>query len=367
MKTERAAKSGFEVCRLAADAYLNSGRLLDICARELYDSLVEASGYSGDDIKYYNPQRYTSGPIIVDVRTSDSEMPDLYYAGHIPGAWHVSWQEIARPKTLECLPKGRRIVVYSGNGQTGGQAAAVLGLLGYDAVNLKWGISAWTRDADAAPGRYEKVRDTVWQEGSAYRTVTGDNSIFRVHSPAVTEAIYPFPSVTGDFDDEMAGMAALADAYLSSCRAPNLAPPELYRRLYFDVDSAVSGQSSEKGHPLETAPLLLDVREQEAYRRGFIPGSLHTAWNDVFKERSLSRLPPDSQIVVYSSTGHKGAQVTALLNLLGYRAANLKWGIAGWSLALPGAEIAPGRYVEAKDCLDYRIVSGFDAFVKCTT
>jgi len=357
----------FEACRLAADAYLNRERPLDITAKQHYEEIVEASGYSGDDIKYYNPTRYTSGPIILDVRTADSEMPDPYYAGHLPGAIYVPWREIVATGTLACLPKDRKIVVYSGNGQTGGQAAAILGILGYDVANLKWGIGSWTSDTDAAPGRYSLLRDTIWNEGSAHRTVTSDRSTFRARSLADEhQEKYPFPEAVAPGEESDVILQA-ARRYLDRCHAPNISGPELYRRLYAGQDAhfLCPPGSNEQSHG--EFPFLLDVRESKPRGLGYVSGSLHVQRKEVFKIENLRRLPPDRLIVVHSATGHTGAQVTALLGVLGYRVTNLRFGISAWSLSLPGAEIAPGRYWAERDCQNFQVVAGFEAFVRCNT
>lgn len=77
-----------------------------------------------------------------------------YAIGHIPGAVNIPWREIAKEENLQKLPTDRQIVVYCYTGHTGAVATTALNLLGYDAVNLKFGIGAWTKDANvrvAAP------------------------------------------------------------------------------------------------------------------------------------------------------------------------------------------------------------------------
>ena len=46
------------------------------------------------------------------------------------------------------LPTDRLIAVYSYTGHTGGVATTVLNVLGYDAVNVEFGIMAWTLDPE---------------------------------------------------------------------------------------------------------------------------------------------------------------------------------------------------------------------------
>jgi hypothetical protein len=60
--------------------------------------------------------------------------------------------------------------------------------------------------------------------------------------------------------------------------------------------------------------------------------------------------------------------VTALLNLLGYDAINLKFGITSWSLSIPGRDIAPERYDEDRDCIHCKaVVEGYKSAVPCST
>jgi rhodanese-related sulfurtransferase len=58
-------------------------------------------------------------------------------------------------------------------------------------------------------------------------------------------------------------------------------------------------------------------------------------------EKNLEKLNPDKQIVVYCYTGRDASQATAILNILGYDASNLLWGMTGWTT---DPEIAPKRF-----------------------
>jgi len=112
-----------------------------------------------------------------------------------------------------------------------------------------------------------------------------------------------------------------------------------------------------------TVPFFLDIRSDETYENGHLCGTLHVLLKDMFKSENLMKLPLDRQILVYSDTGHEGAAISTILNLLGYDAINLRWGITSWSLSLPGKDIAPERFNEDRDIMDYDFVTGFDPFV----
>lgn len=128
------------VMREAADAYLSSGKPANITAQDLFALL------SDDDP--------ANNPFILSVRS-----PDQYVKGHIPGAINIPWRDTAKKENLAKLPKDRQIVVYCYTGHTASQVTALLNVLGYDAVNLKFGMTSWTRDVEVAPSRYQEVKD----------------------------------------------------------------------------------------------------------------------------------------------------------------------------------------------------------------
>ncbi|MFP3976124.1 MAG: rhodanese-like domain-containing protein, partial [Dehalococcoidia bacterium] len=70
------------------------------------------------------------------------------------GAINIPLKDIARGENLQKLNPDKKIVVYCYTGRTASQATAILNALGYDAWNLKWGISGWTADPEVAPYRF---------------------------------------------------------------------------------------------------------------------------------------------------------------------------------------------------------------------
>ena len=98
--------------------------------------------------------------VIVSVRAEDD-----YADGHIPGAINIPWKTLADEGMLERLPADKTIITYCYTGHTGQIAATLLKLLGYDAVNMQYGIVAWNDaylgsvevcDCEAVPN-YETV------------------------------------------------------------------------------------------------------------------------------------------------------------------------------------------------------------------
>jgi len=72
--------------------------------------------------------------------------PEDYALGHVEGAYNIPWKAIANPANLATLPTDRPIMVYCYTGHTGQAAATALALLGYNVVNMKFGMMGWTDD-----------------------------------------------------------------------------------------------------------------------------------------------------------------------------------------------------------------------------
>ncbi|MHB8873357.1 MAG: rhodanese-like domain-containing protein [Myxococcaceae bacterium] len=83
-------------------------------------------------------------------------------------------------------------------------------------------------------------------------------------------------------------------------------------------------------------PLVISVRSAADYAAGHVPGAINLPWKTVADEASLAKLgAPGARTggyVDYCYTGHTGGIAAGVLNLLGYKTANMKYGIASWTL-----------------------------------
>ncbi len=122
-----------EIIRAACDAYLGRFRTAGV-SPVIEASAVHARNFEDGDT--------SNDYFIVSVRKAED-----YAKGHVTGAYNIPWSQIAKPENLAKLPHEKKIVVYCYTGHTGAIAAAALGILGYDVVNLKHGIMSWTKDA----------------------------------------------------------------------------------------------------------------------------------------------------------------------------------------------------------------------------
>jgi rhodanese-related sulfurtransferase len=120
---------------LRAGHYLNS--VTDSNALQMYPS---------DLADLLNDGNANNDPQIVSVRS------ETHYAlGHIPGAVNVPYKSTADlVNYTRFVATDRLVVAYCYTGHTGGIGTVVLGILGYDVVNLLYGMNGWSQTAPAS-------------------------------------------------------------------------------------------------------------------------------------------------------------------------------------------------------------------------
>lgn len=140
--TSVSGASGTAAIITAADAWLSSGNEYNITAQELYDNL-------------------SNGDLMDDPFTICVDDLELYVKGHIPGSINIYWRDVFKNDNLAKLPINKQIVIYSNIGDTASQVVALLNALGYNAVNLKWGMVSWTSNNDLTPERWDPLIDCM--------------------------------------------------------------------------------------------------------------------------------------------------------------------------------------------------------------
>jgi rhodanese-related sulfurtransferase len=78
-------------------------------------------------------------------------------------------------------------------------------------------------------------------------------------------------------------------------------------------------------------PYIISVRSAEDYAKGHLPSAVWADPKALFTPEGLSTLPTDRPIVVYCYTGQTASQVVSALNVLGYDASNLQFGMGNWT------------------------------------
>jgi len=261
----------------AGDGYF-SGGTKNIKAADLFDNLND-----GDT---------SNDPFIIDVRK-----PEDYALGHVSGAVNIGVTKLFSADTLATIPTDKEVVVYCYTGQTSSQAVSALNMMGYTAKSMLFGFPAWAMvDGLVGPAPFNAATDQ-----HDYMVST---------DAAAAMGSYDAATELGDT------VAAAAEAYFSN-GTKNIKASALF-------DNLNDGDTSND-------PIIIDVRKKEDYDKAHIPGALYVSSKEAATPEALSMFDPGKQIVVYCYTGQTGSQVTALLNMLGYDATNLKFGFAAWS------------------------------------
>ena len=222
-------------------------------------------------------------PYIVSLRSADD-----YSAGHIPSAVNLKFSE------LSTLPMDEEILVYCYTGQSASFAAATLGVLDFDVSNLLHGMASWSDNTDVYKKRFNA------------ETSQGNFTTEKTTNAGGSYAMPVLENTASNDDAEIAKAAALtvAPKYISAT----------------DLNVKIA-----EGEELT----ILSVRKADAYAAGHIPGAINIGMSNLTD--NLDKLNPDAPVYVYCYTGHSAAQTAALLQMLGYDAYSVSFGMCGWT------------------------------------
>lgn len=75
--------------------------------------------------------------------------------------------------------------------------------------------------------------------------------------------------------------------------------------------------------------IVVDVREPEEYKRGFIKGAINIPLSQL--ERRLAEIPKDNTVLLYCQSGMRSKNAVKILSRSGYaNIAHLQGGVSAW-------------------------------------
>lgn len=231
---------------------------------------------------------------IIDIRSAEH-----YALGHIKGAINIPFKDALSDDALKTYDPNKTLVIVCYTGHTASFATGALGTIGYKVTPLKFGMSGWLADAAvvgldpvaAGPGNY----------------------------PVVTEATAP----SGPFDlpkFESEGAEDLVKA------------AQAQYENFFTIGRAATISGADVLTVVNTKDesyQIVDVRDPESYAKGHIEGAINIPWTKIADE--LDKLDPSKKIILCCVTGHTAGHASGAVNLIGYEAYNLKFGMSGWN------------------------------------
>lgn len=235
---------------------------------------------------------------IVDVRNPE----DFRLAGHVPHATNVYWVDILAEENLARLRSGKTLLLYCYYGHGSMLTYTILSLIGYPCRSLDFGMMDWNLTA--------LVKDP-WDRKADYEVETTSRQMGEE---------YPFPAVPNDGTDPKAMIKDAAKRYFEEEGSPVVRSQ--------DVKGIVDRWPEERDRYQ-----IVDVRSGSDYKKGHIPNAVSIPLKELTQRRNLSRLNPGKTVIVCSENGQTGQMASTVLNLLGYRAVNLLFGMMDWNSA----------------------------------
>lgn len=226
---------------------------------------------------------FLSAKYVIDLRSAAD-----FAAGHVNGAVNVAFTNIL----TEAAKATKPILVVCYTGQTATYASTLLRMYGYpDATALKWGMSGWNAKFDKWTANCKDLTNaTNWNTTATEATTYA--------SPTIATG-----QTTGDAILKARVEAVVAAGFKSIAPADVLgAPTNFYVNNYISAEH-YAGFGHVAG-AVRIQPLLL-------------------------ADNSVNKLNSAKEIVTYCYTGQTSGVVTAWLNVLGYNAKSMLWGLNG--------------------------------------
>lgn len=266
----------------------------------------------GDDYLTVGTNNIVAADVFPDLQSGDLFIIDFRSAahydtcGHIEGA--VNWSIGNLPDNVDQIPDGAKVICVCYTGQTASFATCYLRMLDHDAYNLKWGMCGWTSDTDVNLNKWGGL-------------VPGGQATETDAHTVSTE--YDLPTIEGSsVDDEIQSRCnTFFDNGLTYITAA-----DLYANLNDGDDT--------------NDPFLMNYAwPQASYDAGHVPGSYLFGKGTLGPDEDLKYVPTDKEVVVWCYTGQTSAQVCTYLNMLGYDAYSLKFGMNAIDPSLCGTSV----------------------------
>ena len=216
---------------------------------------------------------------VVDIRRAED-----YADGHVRGAVNVPWGTPAMWETLPHIPQDRPVYVHCYSGQTSGQALITMRMAGIEAYSVN---SGWKLGITRVEGHEEIVETTP-------------NEIDT--------------SVTYDVPEK--AMEEIQSYYESTFALSGT----FANRMISEEDAAAIVQAE------DDSAMFISMCRPDDFAEARVPGSINLPYNPKWNE-AISGFPTDKKLIIYCYSGQGSNQLVVMLNMLGYDAVSMKYGM----------------------------------------
>jgi len=228
--------------------------------------------------------------------------PEHYAAGHIPHATNVAWREAVKQGAFEQFDRDKTTVAYCYIGHGSMLVCTTLNLLGRRCRSVHFGMMAWNVGA---------LGFDPWDGAADYPVEAGPETAGERFAP---------PTIASERADAQGIIEEQAARVLSREGSPVIGSSDV---------KAILDDWAAKQREYQ----LLDVRSREEYEAGHVPHALNIPWRDIAEIENLKKIDPERTTIVYSDNGQTGMLASTVLNLLGYRAVGMRFGMMDWNSA----------------------------------
>ena len=145
--------------------------LLVVCARavipepdfELVRSLAEKVTSSGS--RFILAEKIRNNSTVPRRQVIDVRQNADFCAGHIPGAINIPYGKVLTKEGIAMLPVNQPLAVVCYTGQSAAVITSLLSILGYDAVDMSFGMASWNAATEVnifSAAQTQTIRGGAW-------------------------------------------------------------------------------------------------------------------------------------------------------------------------------------------------------------
>ncbi len=297
---EVGGKEKFELMSMKMDSFETVRQHIDTWLATIEDKNLVTDTKVKDIVDNWetNKDKYQ----IVSVRK-----PQHYAQGHVANAINIQFANIVDDESLKLLDPKKTTIAYCYVGQKGQLSMTLLNLVNFKAKNLSGGMMDWNLETFKESGK------TPWDGVADYPVETMDNK------PTET---YSTPAIKTKLTKAVDIIQEQAQTYLKT-----IVGMRNHVITTSDVKKIIDDWDNNKDKYQ-----IISVRNAEDYAKGHIAHAINIPWKQALKLDNLKKLDPNKTIITYSERGFSGETIGISLNLLGYKARNIKFGFMDWNL-----------------------------------
>ncbi len=246
--------------------------------------------------------------LLIDIRNQEA-----YEQGHINGAYNVPKEQILDfVKAKQKAVAYDKVVIICYSGQIASYVTGILRYAGFDNVYVMlYGMAGWNSDFNGILKKgYGKKLNSMIEKSEKKEAHKEAHHVAQAHK-SIEELSKNLPKIETGLPYNV--IEERARKLLNNDR----------KEFLIKTDEFLSEEKNNSGKYYTIFYL-----NQKKFDEGHIKGAnLFKSRQDLSLDHKLAEVPKDKPVVVYCKTGHTGGNAAAYLDMLGYDAHNLMFGL----------------------------------------